>query len=247
VLKVAILPGHGGFDSGAVNPRNKVRECDGTLGVALKLGELLKFNDFEVIYSRTTDIACGGAKTSTQDVTNQVSFVNNSGANIAIAIHYNGSTSASAHGIEVLYSNLMYPNPNEAKLAKLLLNELVLTTGLTNRGLKTPNNISIIKKSKIPCVLSECAFVTNDKESIWCSDENHQWKLAQAHAKSICKYFGKEYIDMEKTTIKLNGKDLSTGYLIQNSNYCPVRALAEALGCTLTWDGNTKTVNIIKK
>ena len=209
--KVALLPGHGGFDSGSVNPRNKVRECDGTLGIALKLGELLKFNDIEVVYSRTSDIACGGAKTSSQDVSNQISFVNNSGANIAIAIHFNGSTNASAHGVEVLYSDLLYPNPNEAKLAKLLLDELVLTTGLTNRGLKTPDYISIVKKSKIPCVLSECSFVTNDAESIWCSDENHQWELAKAHAKAICKYFGLTYKEFKKEEMLEMFKDVEKG------------------------------------
>ena len=128
--KVAIIPGHGGFDPGAVNNNNKVRECDGALSVALFLATILKLHNIDCALSRTTDIACGGAKTSGQDVTNQISFVNRSGADIAIAIHFNSSIYKTATGTEVLYSDLMYPNPNEAKLAKQILNELVSATRL---------------------------------------------------------------------------------------------------------------------
>lgn len=210
MTKVAIIPGHGGIDSGATNKTYGTRECDGTLAVSLKLCEILKYNNIECVLSRTTDIACGNAKTTTQDVTNQINFVNNSGADIAIAIHYNGAINSTAHGVEVLYSNLLYPNPNEAKLAKILLEELVKTTKMTNRGLKTPDNISIIKKSKIPCVLSENGFVTNNEESFWCSDPIKQWLLAESHAKAICKYFNVSYKNYLKEEMLEMFKDIET-------------------------------------
>lgn len=188
--KVAIIPGHGGFDSGAYNFNTKTRECDGNLSIALKLDYLLKYNGFQTVLSRITDVACGGAKISTQDVTNQINFANKSGADIAIAIHFNSSTNKTATGTEVLYTNYPTRDENEIRLAKLLLEELVNTTKLPNRGLKeTPSGVGVIKKVKIPCVLSECAFVSNDKESIWCSDEQHNWQLAIAHAKAICRYY----------------------------------------------------------
>lgn len=247
-FKVSIIPGHGGFDPGAANSNTKTRECDGNLSVGLKLKQLLEFNGFDAVISRTADIACGGAKTVSQDITNQINFANKSGADIAIAIHFNSSANKTATGTEVLYTNYPTRDENEIRLAKLLLEELVNTTKLRNRGLKeTPSGVGVIKKVKIPCVLSECAFVSNDKESIWCSDEQHNWQLARAHARAICRYFGKEYIDLVKTNVKLNGKKLSNGYLINDSNYVPVRALCEAFGCTLSWDQNSKTVNIIKK
>lgn len=255
--KVAIIPGHGGFDPGAVNNVNGVRECDGNLAVALKLAALLKANGIDCVLSRTTDIACGGAKTSTQDVTNQIAFVNSAGADIAVAIHFNSSAAKTATGTEVLYCDLIYPNPNEAKLANLLLAELVMVTELSNRGLKTPDNISIVKKSKIPCVLSECAFVSNDAESIWCSDPAHQQKLAVAHAKAICRYFGiiyKEGVNKEvvlsPVKIKVNGTDLPNGHIAKldgkDTSFAPVRTLAEALGAKVTWDAATSTVVITK-
>lgn len=57
--------------------------------------------------------------------------------------------------------------------------------------------------------------------------------------------------DLTETTVKVNGTSIGTGYLINNSNYIPVRALvdamAKALGdsATISWDGNSKTVNIV--
>lgn len=211
MLKIAIIPGHGGFDSGAYNPNTKTRECDGNLSVALKLDYLLKYNGFQTALSRTTDIACGGAKTVSQDVTNQINFANNSGANIAIAIHFNSSTNKTATGTEVLYTNYPTRNENEIRLAKLLLEELVNVTKLSNRGLKeTPSGVGVIKKVKIPCVLSECAFISNDKESIWCSDEDHNWQLAIAHAKAVCRFYNNEFKNPLKEMMDLF-KDVEKG------------------------------------
>lgn len=235
------------FDPGAVN--GKIRESDGNLAVSLKLRDLLLYNGIAVVMSRTTDTACGNAVTMAQDVTNQINFVNNSRADIAVAVHFNSSVYSTAHGLEVLYSDLLYPNPKEAKLAGLLLNELVAATGLTSRGLKTPNNISIVKKSKIPCVLSECGFISNAKEYVWCTDAQHQLILAKAHAKAICKFFNMTYKEEEELVeikVVVNGVAITNGYLIDNSSYVPVRALAEALGAQVSWDGTTNTV-IIKK
>ena len=42
-------------------------------------------------------------------------------------------------------------------------------------------------------MLSECAFVSNDTESDWCSDPTHQYILAKAHAKAICSYLGVQF------------------------------------------------------
>lgn len=196
MYEVDIIPGHGGFDPGAYNSRTKVRECDGTLSVALKLAYLLKGNNIIPNLSRTTDVACGGARTVGADVTNQINFANNSNAQIAIAIHFNSSTNNTATGTEVLYTSYPAKNDNEIWLANLLLEELVNTIKLPNRGLKEiPSGVGVIKKVHKPCVLSECVFISNDKESIWCSDEQHNWLLAIAHARAICRYFGITFIN----------------------------------------------------
>lgn len=245
MAKVALLPGHGGFDPGAVNANNGVRECDGNLAVALKVKDLLEFNDFEVAMSRTTDEACGGAVNVNQDVNNQISFGNKSGADCAVAIHYNSSDNKTAHGCEALYSTYNGLGSQNMRLAQLLTDAVAGATGLTNRGVKdSERSIGVCRAINIPVALVECAFVSNDQESIWCSDVAHQWILARAITKAICGYFGKEYIDMIETTVTLNGQKLANGYLINDRNYVPIGLVASALGLKVSWDAETKTVKL---
>jgi N-acetylmuramoyl-L-alanine amidase len=166
-----------------------VRECDGNLAVGLFLQAILNYNGIASELSRTEDTACGGAEDVTVDVSNQVWFGNNCGADIAVAIHFN-SFNENSTGVEVLYTNYPEKNENEIRLANILLEELVSCTGLYNRGLKeTPSGVGVIKKVTIPCVLSESAFVSNPGEAIWCYDDYHQFLIAEAHAKAVCRYF----------------------------------------------------------
>lgn len=255
--RVALVPGHGGFDPGAVNSTRQVRECDGNLAVALKLAVLLNSNGLDSVLSRTSDRACGDAQTPAQDVANQIDFVNRCGADIAVAIHFNGSVNINATGTEVLYSDARYPHPRKAELAGLLLAELAAATGLRNRGLKTPDQVSLLTKTKIPCVLSECAFVSNDRESVWCSDPDHQQQLAAAHARAICRYFGltcrgeKGEGRLAPVRLVVNGKPLPHAYISpvdgRDTSFAPVRALAEALGARVAWDAACSTVRVEKE
>jgi len=194
MYEVDIIPGHGGNDPGAVNSTNGTKECDGNLGVGLKLTNLLKYNNINSNMSRITDDAIWGATNTKDDVNWQIQFANESDADIAVAIHFNSSVNKSANGVEVLFSQYPSYDENEMKLANLVLNELVFATGLSNRGVKQiDSGIGVIKKVYKPTILIECAFVSNDNEVVWVSSESHQWILAKAIAKGVCKYFGVEY------------------------------------------------------
>lgn len=191
---VDLIPGHGGFDPGAVNSINGVRECDGNLAIALLLADILTQHGVTVHLSRNVDQACGGATTTAADVTNQINFANRSGADIAVAIHFNGAAASNATGSEVLFSQYPVYDPREVKLANLVLAEVVGATGLANRGIKQiDSGVSIIKKVNKPTILVECAFVTTVGESDWAAQPARQTVLAHAIAKGILKYFGIAY------------------------------------------------------
>lgn len=206
--KVDIIPGHGLPDPGSVNSTNGVKESDGNLGVGLKLKNLLELNGITGNMSRTTENAIWGATNTKDDVNWQIQFANESDADIAIAIHFNSSTNKSAKGTEVLFSQYPSYDENELRLANLVLNELIFATGLSNRGVKQiDSGIGVIKKVYKPTILVENAFVSNDDEVIWCSDESHQWILAKAITKGVCKYFGVEYkdnIEEEEDMVRYN-------------------------------------------
>lgn len=206
-FEVDILPGHGGFDPGAVC--ENIRESDGNLSVALKLSYLLNLNNIKTNLSRTIDVACGNAKNIKDDINNQIKFSNSSNADIAISIHFNSSINSSANGIEVLYTNYSNKNDNEIKLAQLVLDELINDTGMTNRGIKEiSSGIGVIKHIKKPCILSENGFISNNNDRIWCSSEEHHWILAKSHAKAICKYFNIKYKEEDEILLKSWQKEM---------------------------------------
>ncbi|WDC85170.1 N-acetylmuramoyl-L-alanine amidase [Caloramator sp. mosi_1] len=76
-MKICIDAGHGGGDTGAVGP-NFLREKDVNLNVALFLGDILKLNGIEVVYTRTTDTRLGN--NSNESLGNRVKIANESGA-----------------------------------------------------------------------------------------------------------------------------------------------------------------------
>ncbi|KGE18069.1 M15 family metallopeptidase [Paenibacillus wynnii] len=48
-----------------------------------------------------------------------------------------------------------------------------------------------------------------------------------------------------KVTITLNGQKLTEGFIDSGTTYAPIRAIAQALGATVTFDPGSKTVDII--
>lgn len=50
-----------------------------------------------------------------------------------------------------------------------------------------------------------------------------------------------------KVTITLNGSELTEGVIDNGITYVPLRALAKALGATVTYDSESKTVNVEKE
>lgn len=83
---VVIDAGHGGKDPGA--RRGSIMEKDITLGVALRLGELLKANQpgIKVLYTRSTDKFVG--------LQQRADFANNHNASLFLSIHVNSAPGA---------------------------------------------------------------------------------------------------------------------------------------------------------
>lgn len=82
---VVIDAGHGGKDGGAT--RDKYKEKDINLGVALKLGKLIEnnMNDVKVVYTRKTDVFV--------DLYKRSDIANKAKANLFISIHTNSTAS----------------------------------------------------------------------------------------------------------------------------------------------------------
>ena len=99
VNTLVIDAGHGGLDPGC-NGNNEVFEKDVTLGVALKLGKLLKDSlpSIKVLYTRTTD--------KSLKLWERPNLANDRQADLFISIHCNANPNKAAAGSETYFMGL---------------------------------------------------------------------------------------------------------------------------------------------
>ncbi|MCX7695421.1 MAG: N-acetylmuramoyl-L-alanine amidase [Caloramator sp.] len=196
-MKICIDAGHGGGDTGAVGP-TFLKEKDVNLKVALFLGDILKLNGIEVVFTRTTDTRFGN--TSNESLSRRVKIANESGSDYFISIHCNSAENRSANGTEVF----IYNERSKAKdMAEKILNQIVNTMGFRDRGVKTAN-FYVIKYTTMPACLIEIAFISNPNEEKILADEKNQRKIALCIAKGIGEALGINIVEYKKG--KVNAK-----------------------------------------
>jgi len=110
INRIAIDPGHGGYDMGAMGPHG-LDEKSLCLDVARRLGQLIKENmtGTEVVYTREED--------KYVSLEERTAIANNADADLFISIHANSSDSGEVRGIETYYLSLA-TSPGSMKLAK---------------------------------------------------------------------------------------------------------------------------------
>lgn len=195
---IAIDNGHGKNTAGKRTPvfpstNTLVHEWEFNYPTAKKLGELLEYNGFRILYTSDTE--------KDTPLKTRTDRANEANADLLISIHYNAFQSVwGTHGgIETYH----YPSSNNGKkLAELVQEELIRETGLRNRGVKSAN-FQILRETKMPSILCECGFMDNLEEAQLMLDEEYQWKCARAMAKGICKYFNVEYKEYKVEVKKL--------------------------------------------
>lgn len=109
IKRIAIDPGHGGYDTGTIGPHGLV-EKDLCLDVALRLGQRIEENipGAEVFYTRKDD-----RHVSLEDRT---ALANRAHADLFISIHANSSHNRAARGVET-YSLSLATSQDSAELA----------------------------------------------------------------------------------------------------------------------------------
>lgn len=165
--------GHHENDSGAV--ANSLREVDLNVSICKYLVKDLERHGLKVVVTTGT-------------LQNRANVANSIEADWFISIHNNAG---GGDGTEVLvYSNQL---PQKA-MAQNILNEIV-NQGLNNsRGIKERPDVYVLRKTVMPAVLVECAFIdTKDKEAV---DEEHEREaFGKAIAKGVLKTLGIPYIE----------------------------------------------------
>ncbi|MPN26530.1 Germination-specific N-acetylmuramoyl-L-alanine amidase [bioreactor metagenome] len=135
-----------------------------------------------------------GNKTTRQkyneNLKNRKKIIDESNADMFVSIHMNALT---GNGASKYYgAQTFYPKGKEesVQLSKYIQQELKRVVDKTNnREIKPRDDIYLLKENKIPSVLIECGFLSNEKEAKMLTDEKYQEKIAWSIYVGVQKYF----------------------------------------------------------
>lgn len=144
--------GHGGQDPGAVYKGRQ--EKDDNLKLTLAVGDILKRNGIDVLYTRTQDIY--------QTPFEKAQLANQAGVDYFISFHRNSSPQDNQYdGVEVLVFNKQGIKYQMAQNIVGALGEL----GFRELGVKERPGLVVLRRTKMPALLIETGFLNSDKDN----------------------------------------------------------------------------------
>ena len=190
---LVIDPGHGGEDPGCVS--GKHIEKDINLSISLYLADFLLISDTEVELTRTDDrlLYYTGQEDRKKfyDLRNRLGIAENANNGVYIGIHVNKFPIAKYKGLQTFYSD----NREESRVLAQYIQECSLLIDPENTRKIKPDGdtIYILEHIKIPAVLIECGFISNEKEAEKLEDKDYQKRLAFAVFCGITRWLGGQY------------------------------------------------------
>lgn len=177
------MPRHGGKDNGT--SYGNILEKDINLSISTLLMNELTRNGASVSLTRNDDYDLGSPNASRRkksDFDNRIKLINESNANMYLSIHTNYLQDSTYLGGQVFY----YGNDNKIIAEKLQAQ--INTLGYL-RSIKSMPNVYMYKNLKIPGVLVETGFISNDTDRKRLTSPEYQKLLAQALVKGIIAYY----------------------------------------------------------
>lgn len=190
---IVVDAGHGEPDGGA-SSRNGVAEAGLNLEIALKLAEELESLGYEVILTRKTEMNVADSDKQTpiramkvSDINNRIKIVNESNADMLISIHLNNFENPKYYGWQTFYQK-------NSDVSKVIAENI--QTGISNQIDRENNrtalsitNIKLIDQSKIPAVIVECGFLSNEEDLRLLLTDEYKMQLVNGIVEGIEKIY----------------------------------------------------------
>ena len=175
--------GHGGKDSGAVS-YNKTKESDTVLKIGMLIKNNLEKNNEKVITTREKDLY--------YSLDYRTSKANKENCDYFVSLHMNSSTNKSAKGVEVW----VYDEKSKVyNLAKNICTNLSKDINTPNRGVKISKNFSVLRKTKMPSILTEIDFISNSTVENSLKDDTYIKDIANSISNSLLAFVNKPIVD----------------------------------------------------
>lgn len=170
---VLIDPGHGGYDPGASAHGTTEKDINFKI-TNTYCKDIFEGSDIKAYFTRTTDVLI-----SLED---RAVFADDVCADFFISLHMNSNNSSQPNGCEVYYSSannkMQASGIMSQDIAERLVNNLSDALGLRNRGI-TSSSFYVVKYNKVPAVLIELGFMSNESDFSIITNEIYQKKAAQ--------------------------------------------------------------------
>lgn len=177
--------GHGGEDAGAI-AYDGTLEKDLNLEIATLLCGLLELNGNNVkmtrdsdtlLYDYYNDLEDYTGQKKVYDLKNRLRIAEEYENSIYVGIHMNKFSVAKYKGLQVYYSS---NNENSFDFASKIRDNTRLYLQKDNKReiKKADSSIYVLHKAKMPAVLVECGFLSNDEELTNLKDNDYRAKLA---------------------------------------------------------------------
>lgn len=189
MVKVFLSAGHGGNDPGAV--AYGLKEKNINLQILLACKAELERHGVTVVCSRVTD--------TDDPVQEEVREANKSGAKVAVSFHTNAGK---GNGSESFY----HASSMSGKILAYLCEKYVEEIGQNSRGVKATNTLYFLRKTILPAVLCECAFIDSSSDNNIIDTVAEQKKFGVAYAKAILEYLAIAYKAPETVSVKQENK-----------------------------------------
>ena len=185
-IKIFIDAGHNydKWNTGATG--NGLREQDITFEISKKLADKLNVPEIEVKLSRNkiTDIL---GTSDNSSINKRVEMANAWEADLFISIHCNSHWLKSATGTEsFVYSK----NSKAYGLAEGIIKSVSAKLDLKNRGVKTKSSLGVLRKTNMPALLIETAFISNVNDAQKLKDRQNDF--VDAISEEIFAWYGIE-------------------------------------------------------
>lgn len=180
---IVIDPGHGGEDAGTKSlTKPFYQEKFLTLSTARMVRDYLKQLGYETEMTRDEDVFI--------PLVTRASKANDASPVLFVSVHFNSAPSREAHGVEVFFYQSEEDTSrtkSSKNLAAVILDEVIQSTQAKSRGVKK-GNFAVIRETKMPAVLVEAGFLTNQEEMAKIKDPAYMKRIALGIAKGIDRY-----------------------------------------------------------
>ena len=157
------------------------------LTLSLKIKERLERYGVTVVMTRSS---------ANVDISNaqRAAVANEARADLFLRVHADSNTNAAVTGVSTLYpagNSWVEPIREESlRAAGIIHNQMLASTGATNRGVVARSDLSGFNYAQVPSVLVEVGFLSNPNEDEQLATASYQDDLADGIARGVLEYLG---------------------------------------------------------